>query len=233
MIDTKGNPLDNNNNNNQQQPSPVKNWFREKFGQFVELMEDHTDRELNGVQAVLVALAALVAGTGAVAFAGWLLVSLVRLLVWAFDGRGTASVGHLLSALPVVHVATDPIGDWAVKHAAGLPVSANALLTVWALGGGVLFVAGLAGARGARIAWPLYGAGTAAMAWFGAADPHRPIAAGLIVLAWGVASILVLHRGGQRARTHITNVLPARDPGPVPPGPSERPTGATPLTPVR
>ncbi|MFD4190778.1 hypothetical protein [Amycolatopsis thermoflava] len=52
---------------------------------------------------------------------------------------------------------------------------------------------------------------TTAMAWFGASEPHRPIAAGLIVLAWGIASILVLHRGGRRAPTHLTTVVTGRN----------------------
>jgi len=210
VITKKGNLLENNNNRRMQ--TDVADWFRELFGQFVEWMEDRTDRELNGVQAVLIAVGVGVLAASTLAFAVWLIIQVVHLIQWVFSGNASTDIGHALSALPVVHVATDPIGAWAEQHAAGLPVSAATLLTVWAVGGGVLFVAGLVGARGARIAWPLYGAGTAAMAWAGAAEPHRPIAAGLIVLAWGVASILVLHRGGHRARTHITNVLPAREP---------------------
>ncbi|MFI5614732.1 hypothetical protein [Amycolatopsis sp. NPDC051903] len=222
-----------NNNNNQPQRNAVADWFREMFGMFVEWMEDHTGRPLNGVQAVLIALAAAVVGASTAVFAVWLVIQVAHMIGWVFGGQAGTDLGRLLSDLPIVHVATDPISSWMTQHAAGLPVSAATLLTVWAAGGAVLFVAGLLGARGARIAWPLYGAGTAAMAWFGAAEPHRPIAAGLIVLTWGLASILVLHRGGRRTGTHITNVLPARDRERAPLPSSDQPADVALVTPIR
>lgn len=232
MIIEKGTLLE--NNDNQRRHTAVTDWCGEMFGRFVDWMEDHTGRELNGVQAVALAVFAAVTAGSALTFAGWLLYQLVRLIVWLFGGHASTDIGHILSTLPVVHVAADPIGVWAEQHAAGLPVSATTLLTVWAIGGAVLVIGGLVGARGARIAWPLYGAGTAAMAWFGAAEPHRPIAAGLVALAWGVVSILVLHRGGRRTHTHITNVLPPREPAPSEVGEvGEQPATVAPLTPIR
>lgn len=247
MITTKGIPLSTNNVQHQTAteprtvptdmltaipatgPAAVAAWCADTFARFVAWMQDRTDRELNGAQALALA-AAVLAGVGStLVFGGWLAYQLVRLLVWLVGGHAGADLVH---ALPVLHVAVDSIVAWADQHAAGLPVAPAALLTAWGVGGAVLAVAGLAGSRGARIAWPLYGAATAAMAWFGATEPHRPIAAGLIALVWGVASIAVLHRGGARtAVTHITNVLPARDRESVPTK-ADRPADAAPLAPV-
>jgi hypothetical protein len=183
-------------------------WCTDLFDRFVAWMQDRTDRELTGLQAVMLAATVLTTVGTALVLGGWFAYELVRALIWVFSGHAGAEIGHLVAAVPVAHVALDPISAWVRQHAAGLPVSPAVLLTVWGIGGATLVVTGLSGSLGARIAWPVYGAATTAMAWFGATEPHRPIAAGLIVLAWGLASILVLRRRGDRAGTHIS-VLPA------------------------
>lgn len=208
----------------QQHQSAATAWCADTFARFVEWMQERTDRELNGAQALTLAAVMLVSAGSTLVFGGWLAYQLVRLLAWLVGGHAGADLVH---ALPVLHVALDPIATWADQHAGGLPVTPAALLTAWGVGGAVLAVAGLAGSRGARLAWPLYGAATAAMAWFGATAPHRPIAAGLIALAWAVVSIVVLHRGGRKHGLHITNVLPTRDHMP-----DQRPAGPAPLAPV-
>lgn len=200
------------------------NVVREFYDRFVARMEDHTGRELTRVRAAAIAVAAGLTVVSAVALVAWLLHQLQRLLGWLGDGAG-----HLNDALSsphaaqLVRVATDPLVAWTEQHTAGLAVSASTLLTVWAIGGAVLFLGGLGGARGARVAWPLFGAATAAMAWHGAAEPHRPVAAGLIVLAWGVLSILVLHRGGSQRCTHLTVQPGEPNPAPAVPAPSSEP----------
>ena len=121
--------------------------------------------------------------------------------------RGTIALAHTAGQLPksaLTQVVSDPLQHWITAHTTGLAVSPAAVLTVWLAGGGVLALAGFAGSRGARVAWPLWGAATVAMTWFGADEPHRPVAAGLVGLTWGLASILVLHRGGTRQPQHIT-----------------------------
>lgn len=228
MNTEKGNLLESNNN---QWQDNVTGRCREMFSRFVEWMEDRAGRELDGGQAAAIAAGALVVAASMVGFAVWLVFEVVHLLQWVFGGQASSDIGQVLSELPVVQVATDPIGAWVVQHAAGLPVSAATLLTVWASGGAALALGGLLGSRGARLTWPAYGAATAAMAWFGASELHRPIAAGLIVLVWSLASILVLHRGGRGARTHITNVLPDRSRASRPSG-EEKPTGAAKATPM-
>lgn len=177
-------------------------WCTTAFGRFVDWVEDRTDRELTGSQAVGLAGGAVVLAVIGVTLTGWLLYQLLHLVLWLLAGPAK------LAQLPVVHVALDPITTWATQHGTGLPVPPSTLLITWGLGGLALAIAGTAGSRGARIAWPLYGAATAAVAWCGATEQHRPVAAGLIVLAWGLASILVLRHRGNRATAHVT-VLPA------------------------
>lgn len=190
------------NNTDQRQRVVVTGWPR-RFVEWIRTGRDIGD--LTGMQIAGIAAVVGLTAVSAVALMGWLLGQVVQLLGWL--GEGATDANNALTspqAAQLARVASDPIVAWAEHHAAGLAVSATTLLTVWAIGGGVLFLGGLGGARGARIAWPLYGAATAAMAWHGAVEPHRPIAAGLIALAWGVLSILVLHRGGSRGCTHIT-----------------------------
>lgn len=199
----------NNNHDPQDDPTiallptaPVTPWYAAAFGRFVDWVEDRTDRELTGPQALGLTAVAAVLAVIAIAATVWLLAQLLHLVLWLWGGPAK------LAQLPIVHIALDPITAWATQHGTGLPVPPSTLLITWGIGGLVLAIAGTAGARGARIAWPIYGAATAAAAWFGATEPHRPVAAGLIVLAWGLASILVLRRSGGRAGTHVT-VLPA------------------------
>ncbi|MEV5300276.1 hypothetical protein [Amycolatopsis methanolica] len=44
--------------NTKQQLNTFVDWCRETFGRFVAWMEDRTDRDLNGAQAVVIAAAA-------------------------------------------------------------------------------------------------------------------------------------------------------------------------------
>lgn len=237
----EGNPLSTNNTVHPPSATPptaqstavptLAAWCADMFGRFVAWMRERTDRDLNGAQAITLALGALLGAGGALVVGAWLTYQLLHLLEWLVDGHAGA---ELLHALPVAHVALDPITTWADHHAAGLPVAPTALLTVWGIGGAVLALASLAGSRSARITWPLYGAATAAMAWFGATEPHRAIAAGLIALAWALASIVVLHRVGPRHTGRpITTLLPARHREPVPPQTGQPPAVPTPHAPVQ
>ena len=172
---------------------------RPGWNRFVGWMEYKTDQPLSNRQAAEI----VIGGVGGALLAVFLLVEMISLLV-----RGTIGLGHTAGQLPtsaLAQLVSDPLQQWIAAHTAGLAVSPTAVLTVWLAGGGALALAGMAGSRGARVAWPLYGAATVAMTWLGATDPHRPVAAGLVGLAWGLLSIVVLHRGGTRKPAqHIT-----------------------------
>ncbi|WP_051901048.1 helix-turn-helix domain-containing protein [Streptomyces aureus] len=122
----------------------------------------------------------------------------------------TSATGALLSALSshaakawngsgLTATVDQPVRTYLDAHTAGLPVTATTLHLVWvASGAGLLAFSFLTGTFGARLTWILWGAATTAMVWSGTPDPARPVAAGLALIAWGIASIpglrgLVLH----------------------------------------
>ena len=200
--------------NTNDQQHPVTAWCRTWFDRFVASVQAHSDREITGPRAVGIALLALAGIASAVTLVGWLLYQFVRgLQIAGAAVSSAADVEHGVASWPVVEFVVDAIAGWVKEHSAGLPVATGTLLAMWALGGAVLALAGVLGSRGARIAWPVYGVATAAMAYGGAAGGHQTIAAGLVGLAWGVASIVVLHRvPGERHRTivHVHNVTHER-----------------------
>ena len=214
MIARKGNPVSNQDNNSpHNRATAVLDWGSDKYDDLITWMEDFTGRPLSRVSAAALIAAGLVLGGMALVVVVWLLSQLLSFLGWLLGGQaatdaGDSATGLGRSLLPLARVALDPIVNWVTAHATGLPVSATHLLLAWASGGAVLFLGGVFSFRGARVGWPVYGALTAAMAWFGAEPAHRPIAAGLIVLTWAVLSIFVLHRGGTRRAIHVTNLLP-------------------------
>ncbi len=171
---------------------------RPGWNRLVGWMEYKIDEPISNRRAAMI----VIGGVGLALLAVYLLIAMIGLLL-----RGTVAAAHTAGQLPksdLAQVASDPLQHWVAAHTTGLGVSPAAVLAVWLAGGGVLALAGFAGSRGARVAWPLFGAATVAMTWLGAAEPHRPIAAGLVGLTWGLASILVLHRGGTRQPQHIT-----------------------------
>lgn len=179
-------------------PRRVADRAQHRWNRLVGWMEYKIDEPISHRRAGLI----VIGGVGLALLAVFLLISMIGLLL-----RGTIALAHTAGQLPkseLAYVVSDPLQHWITAHTAGLPVSPPAVLAVWLAGGGVLALAGFAGSRGARVAWPAYGAATVAMAWFGAAEPHRPVAAGLVGLTWGLLSILVLHRGGTRQPQHIT-----------------------------
>lgn len=166
----------------------VRPWWNRLVG----WMEYQVDEPISNRRA-----AEIVIGGAGIALAGmFLVIAMISLLV-----RAAIAAGHTAGQLPSTalgRVVGDALQHWIAAHTTGIAVSPATVLTVWAAGGGVLALAGVAGSRGARVVWPVYGAATVAMAWFGATEPHQPIAAGLVGLAWAVVSIVVLHRGGTR-----------------------------------
>jgi MFS family permease len=117
-------------------------------------------------------LATAVLAAGLLSAAGWVLAS------------GLPSGLSWVAAQPVTHLVTDPITAWFSAHAAGLPVSALMLGLLAAAGAALLYLAALFGSTTGRVGLTLAGAAATWIVW--TATPvaaHRPVAAGLTVLA--------------------------------------------------
>ncbi|SEF18978.1 helix-turn-helix transcriptional regulator [Streptomyces sp. Ag109_O5-10] len=84
----------------------------------------------------------------------------------------------------------DPVHAYLTTHSAGLPLPVTTLHLLWiASGAALLLMSFLFGGFGARTTWILWGAATVLMVWSGTPGGARQVAAGLAVIAWGLASI--------------------------------------------
>lgn len=86
-------------------------------------------------------------------------------------------------------VVTTPVRDYLTAHAAGLPLSADALWWTWCWAGVALFALALTRSLGARIGWALYGAATTAAVAVTTPGPAATTAAALTALAWTALTI--------------------------------------------
>jgi hypothetical protein len=121
-----------------------------------------------------------------------LLLALIR---WAasMGGRGV----DWLVTWDLFKVVTTPVRSYILGHAVGLPVDGDAVWLGWQIVGGVLLFLGWWGVRGARIAWPLFGAGTAAMVYAGTPGPARGLAVGITLVWWSLGAVFVYRTAGQ------------------------------------
>jgi hypothetical protein len=145
------------------------------------------------VLALLAGLARMVAAAAAAA--------------WGSGSDTAAAIGeHTLTQLAATSVET-----YLAEHTAGLAVDPTQAALLWLLVGlTVALLAAVFRARGAQVCWPLWGAATAAMAWHGAESPHQPVAAGVVLAAWGVATLVVWRRPllSEYRRTPVVHVHP-------------------------
>lgn len=129
--------------------------------------------------AIIVLLAVLV-----------LLAALVTTVLWLVTGN---PVQDTATALAPIRTITDPISDWLTLHTAGLPVTTGAVGCVWGATGAVVFYNSTRGHLTAQLLWPVYGAATAAMVWFGTAiEANRPVTVGLLAVTWALLSLRAL-----------------------------------------
>lgn len=119
---------------------------------------------------------------------GWLIRGLIyfvgQLPTWG------ASSWQWFTSWELTRTITGPLTAYVTSHSAGLPASADLLLTAWAIGAGVLLLCSILGHRGARLGWCLYGALTIAGVWAGAPAGSRWLAGGVALSAWAVLSVL-------------------------------------------
>jgi hypothetical protein len=130
---------------------------------------------------------------GAVAIGLLGVVALFKLMQWAAEGNPLQDLAGLLPARELV---SDPLMRWLSIHTAGTGISTETAAWTWGIAGAVVWFFACSHQLGAQlVAWPAYGAATAAMAWFGTTTAtQRPIAAGLVAIAWTVLSLFALNR---------------------------------------
>lgn len=114
-------------------------------------------------------------------------VLLVYAVVW-----GAAQYAIRTDLFATIH---RPVTAYLRDNAAGLPMTAQDLIDLWALVGiGGFLVVAVLRSRSARLVWLVWGLATAAMVWAGTAQPGRAVATGVTVVAWACAS-LIAQRG--------------------------------------
>ncbi|WP_103528972.1 hypothetical protein [Streptomyces sp. SM12] len=90
-------------------------------------------------------------------------------------------------------IVDNPVRDYIQGHSNQLPISATTVYALWQTTGLVAGVgAFLVRSNGLRASWIIWGAATIAMVWIATPGPSRPLAAGIAVLAWSLASTLAL-----------------------------------------
>jgi hypothetical protein len=166
-----------------------------------------TDRTLRFLRedGLLVAIALIVltvvAGT---VWLAWVILTGIISALGAGAGAardGLTQLAGWLTHGPITHAINDPVRAFLDTHTAGLPATGHDLWITWLVTAGVLYLAGLAGSRYARIGWAAIAALTAAAAYLGAAAGTGPAAAGVTAAVWLLLSLPVY------ARTKHASVL--------------------------
>ncbi|MEU6353198.1 hypothetical protein ABZ896_28380 [Streptomyces sp. NPDC047072] len=168
-------------------------------------------------------------------------ISFVVLLARAAGEVVLEALHQLLTAVPKVQVGVDtsngvfavvdqPVRTYIAQHAAGLPVAASTVYTLWLLTGIVGLVLGcLSKNNGVRAMWTAHGAATVFMVWTATPATSRPVAAALAVLAWTFLSAIAMRgltlrrrvRAGRPAKVTVKPEIHVPVPVPVPAAPAD------------
>ncbi|MFF1497404.1 hypothetical protein [Streptomyces sp. NPDC058304] len=142
--------------------------------------------------------------------------SFVVLLARTALGALLGGLHEILTAVPTVQVGDNtssgvwatidnPIRAYIAAHCASLPISASTVYTLWQLTGLFGLIAGFATRNnGVRLLWTGWGLASIAMVWATAPATSRPVAAGIAVFAWALASAFALRGLNLRPRVFTT-----------------------------
>lgn len=129
---------------------------------------------------------------GSIAMSVFVIVLLVRLVIWAAT---IDPLEALKPMLPAGKVAAEPFMHWFTTHLTGLPISAETGVWIWGITGLIVWFVASCHHLAAQALWVGYGAATAAIVWTGTpVASHRPVTTGLAVIAWTILSLFVLTR---------------------------------------
>ncbi|MFF3666204.1 hypothetical protein [Microtetraspora malaysiensis] len=164
------------------------------------------DSERGRIVLIAVVVSVVLAFLALVITVLWVVIAIGKALVGAATGAAAEGVDAATSS-QFMDVITKPVRTYLNEHAAGLPITAEALWKAWVVVAVVLWLLGLFRSWGVRLAWTLYGAGTVAMVYAGSPPAGQALAAGVAVLAWAVLSLPVFAGIGRRPHTLVN--LPA------------------------
>jgi len=132
----------------------------------------------------------------------WLIVTVFGVMLSAVTAGAAHGLGAVLEQVADWHLAEiviTPVHAYITAHAAGLAAGAEAIFSAWTLSGvGLWLACWLARSWGARLAWVLYGAATAAMVYSAAPVAGRMLAMGVAVLYWALLSVFAFRGVGRR-----------------------------------
>ncbi|RJQ74221.1 hypothetical protein D5S17_23425 [Pseudonocardiaceae bacterium YIM PH 21723] len=115
-----------------------------------------------------------------------------RFMRWLSTGDVHGDVDRIA---PISKLVASPVHHWITAHTQGVPISTHTAEWLYVLVGGVIFLAAISKNIGGQLMWLGYGAATTYMVWAATAEPlHRPVTAALVVLAWGLLSLLAVRR---------------------------------------
>lgn len=192
----------------------VRDWWNRAWdvdGVLYDLWDDVLSAPEDGFRYMAPWLRAVLAVAG---------ISFVVLMAKAAGEVVLQALHQLLTAVPKVQVGVDtsngvfavvdqPVRTYIAQHAAGLPVAASTVYTLWLLTGIVGLVLGfLSRNNGVRALWAGHGAATVWMVWTATPDTSRPVAAALTVLAWTFLSAFAMR--GLTLRRRVVVGRPAK-----------------------
>jgi hypothetical protein len=144
------------------------------------------------IGSLTISVSALVVGAGpaVILLLVGLFFALRRLVSWVGLDLGPS----------LAELAT-PIRGWLVGQLDGLPLSADAFLAIWFAAGGGFLILSSTGSPGARIAWGIYCAATAASAYRGASAGRQWIVLVIASLLLAALSVVAFRRPRTRTET--------------------------------
>jgi len=137
----------------------------------------------------------------------WLIVTVFGVMLSAVTAGAAHGLGAVLEQVADWHLAKiviTPVHAYITAHAAGLAAGAEAIFSAWTLSGvGLWLACWLARSWGARLAWVLYGAATAAMVYSASPATGRMLATGVAIVYWALLSVFAFRGVGRRPTVHV------------------------------
>ncbi len=141
---------------------------------------------------VLAAIYAAIATVAVLVFITEVAELAIGLVRWVVGVSGSGS--SLLAGTDIGRTVAEPVTAYLTDHAVGLPVSAAAVVTLWAVAAATCWAGSLFGWRGARVGWTVVIAGTGWMVYAATPAPGREAAVAVALAVAALVSIPAYRR---------------------------------------